>query len=195
MIAFDFDNTIACYDGMFHRLAVARGWIDGDVATDKQAVRDAMRASGQEDAWTAMQGEIYGPHMMEAQPYPGAVALMHAFDRREIATAIVSHKTKHPYRGPQHNLHDAAMQWLVHHELHQRPIYFEPTKQAKIERIATIGAEAFLDDLPELLLDDSFPKHVTRYLFDPNNQCDDNAQYIRIQHWDALLDIFNKGAA
>src|SRR6185437_11131914 len=38
-IGIDFDNTIACYDGVFHAAALERGLIPKDLARDKNSVR------------------------------------------------------------------------------------------------------------------------------------------------------------
>ena len=48
IVGVDFDNTIVAYDALFHRVASERGLIPATVAATKIAVRDALRASGQE---------------------------------------------------------------------------------------------------------------------------------------------------
>ena len=59
-IGIDFDNTIACYDGVFHAAAVARGLIPAEIPTDKTSVRNHLRAIGREPDWTELQGYVYG---------------------------------------------------------------------------------------------------------------------------------------
>ena len=54
-IGVDFDNTIACYDGVFHAAALERGLIPASVATDKTSVRDYLRALGRDAAFTELQ--------------------------------------------------------------------------------------------------------------------------------------------
>ena len=61
MIGVDFDNTIVCYDGVFHRAAVERGLIPPELPVSKGQVRDHLRRLGQEHAWTELQGEVYVP--------------------------------------------------------------------------------------------------------------------------------------
>ena len=51
-IGVDFDNTIVCYDRLFHRLARERGLIPETVPQTKGAVRDYLRSIDREDDWT-----------------------------------------------------------------------------------------------------------------------------------------------
>ena len=71
MIGVDFDNTIVRYDDVFGRVALDLGLVPPHAATSKTAVRDHLRAIGQEDRWTELQGIIYGPRMMDAELFPG----------------------------------------------------------------------------------------------------------------------------
>ena len=94
---------------------------------------------------------------------------------------IVSHKTRYPFLGPQYDLHRAARSWIERHLLWQdrlllptENIFFELTKPEKLARIAACGCEAFIDDLPEILLAEDFPANTARLLFDPED-CYGNA--------------------
>jgi len=42
-IGIDFDNTIVCYDQIFHEAAVERDLIQPNLPASKQVVRDALR--------------------------------------------------------------------------------------------------------------------------------------------------------
>ena len=53
-IGVDFDNTIVCYDEVFHRVALERKLISPSLRVNKGAVRDHLRTIGREDAWTEM---------------------------------------------------------------------------------------------------------------------------------------------
>ena len=72
-IGIDFDNTIACYDQLFHRMALEKGLIPADLPEGKSQVRDYLRHGGKEDAWTELQGHVYGARMGEAPPFPGVI--------------------------------------------------------------------------------------------------------------------------
>jgi hypothetical protein len=54
-------------------------------------------------------------------------------------------------------------------------VSFELTKEAKVARIAALGCEAFIDDLPEIFASPDFPISTRRILFDPANQFADLA--------------------
>jgi hypothetical protein len=43
-------------------------------------------------------------------------------------------------------------------------IYFMPTRDAKIQKIEQLDLDWFVDDLLEVLLDENFPTHTTKYL-------------------------------
>jgi hypothetical protein len=175
IIGVDFDNTIVAYDALFHRVASERGLLDSTVPVNKTAVRDHLRARGQEDIWTEMQGEVYGARMSEAEAFSGVKAFFVECRRRGIAVRIISHKTQYPFRGDKHDLHLAARRWLREQGffeadsigLAEADVFFELTKQEKLARISACACTHFIDDLPEILGDAHFPDQTERILFDP----------------------------
>jgi len=46
-------------------------------------------------------------------------------------------------------------------------VFFEPTRDAKLERLRTLAVATAIDDLPEVLGDSAFPATVTGWLFAP----------------------------
>jgi FMN phosphatase YigB (HAD superfamily) len=173
-IGFDFDNTIVHYDNLFHKVALEQGVIDHMIPVNKLAVRDHLRATDREYIWTEMQGYVYGGRMQEADAYPEAIEVMRRLKAAGHTLAIMSHKTKHPYKGKQYDLHTAARNWILQFlvadgELLIKPenIFFELTKEEKLNRIGKFGCDVFIDDLPEILSAPLFPTQVKRYLFDP----------------------------
>ena len=197
-LGIDFDNTIVCYDGVFHAVAVRRGLIPPKTGTGKDEVRDYLRAIGREDDWTALQGEIYGAGMTLAQPWPGVIAFFRTAVARGIPIFIVSHKTRHPFRGPRYDLHASARDWLVAHGffddigLAPEMVFFELTKQDKLARIAALECSHFVDDLPEFLEEPGFPAGVHRILFDPAAAHRGNHHHRRRDSWAAIAaDLFD----
>jgi len=173
-IGFDFDNTIVSYDRLFHKVAVELGVIPEEIPVSKLAVRDYLRAANSENVWTEMQGYVYGVRMSEAEAYPGVQNVMVQLLAQKHELIIVSHKTRYPFLGPQYDLHSAARSWITEHLHHsgqmliaESNIYFELSKTDKIDRIAKLACDAFIDDLPEILLDAKFPSRTIRLLFDP----------------------------
>lgn len=175
-IGLDFDNTIVSYDALFHKVALEGGWITVDVPVSKVSVRDHLRATGQEPVWTEMQGYVYGARMAEAAAYPGVVDCLVWARKQGIPVSIVSHKTQYPFVGEQYDLHAAARNWIalfltdaVGPLVAPERVYFELTKDSKVQRIANIGCTVYVDDLPEILLAPGFPPDVAQILFDPDN--------------------------
>ncbi|MGB0581541.1 MAG: hypothetical protein ACPGVU_17730, partial [Limisphaerales bacterium] len=111
-IGIDFDNTIACYDDLFHRICFEAGLIPGEIPKNKSDVRNFLREQGREDDWTEIQGLVYGPRITEASPFPGVIEFIRSARSSAIPVSIISHKTKHPYRGEKHDLHAAARSFL-----------------------------------------------------------------------------------
>src|SRR6266576_549715 len=197
-IGVDFDNTIVCYDALFHRVAREKGLIPTDLPVNKSDVRNYLRRVDNERAWTEMQGYVYGARMSEAAPYPGVLAFFQACRQAGIETSIVSHKTRHPFLGEKYDLHAAATAWLEQQGffdaaqigLPRESVFFELTKQAKLERIGQCGCTHFIDDLPEFLGEPGFPAAVQRILFDPNDLYPDEQRFGRIQAWAETRRIF-----
>lgn len=192
-IGVDFDNTIVCYDALFHQVALEQGLIPATLPVNKSAVRDYLRAADQEDAWTAMQGYVYGLRMIaEADPYPGVRAFFAGCQAAGQPVCIISHKTQYPYLGERYDLHAAARAWLAQHEFDTRigiqpaQVYLELTKAEKLQRIGQAGCTHFIDDLPEFLLEATFPAGVQRILFDPNDIYPDQPDYWRATTWPAI---------
>lgn len=174
VIGIDFDNTIACYEALFHKVALEQGVIDDTVAVNKVAVRDHLRNSGQEPVWTALQGVVYGKRMDEASAFSGVVAFIAAAQVRGDELYIISHKTRHPVIGPRYDLHAAARQWIEQNLVQDgeqllppEQIFFKPTREEKLAQIDECGCDLFIDDLPEVLTAPGFPRKAEAILFDP----------------------------
>jgi len=192
----DFDNTIVCYDQVFHAAALEREWIPADLPVSKDSVRDYLRREGREDDWTELQGAVYGPHMREALPFPGALEFLQRCARVSLPVWIISHKTRTPYRGPQYDLHASARHWLADHGVHEaglppERVYFELTKQEKLARIGEAGCTHFIDDLPEFLAEPDFPEGVQRILFDPNGHHPAETRFPRAAAWSEMWGLIN----
>ncbi len=202
MIGVDFDNTIVCYDALFHRVARESGLAPADLPVNKSEVRNHLRRIGREEVWTEMQGCVYGARMAEAAPYPGVLEFFQACRRAGIPTCIISHKTRHPFRGRRHDLHQAALRWLEQQGffdpaqigLSRSRVFLELTKQAKIERIGLCGCTHFIDDLPELLAEPGFPK-IERILFDPNGLYAGEKSFFRARTWPEIWEKIGGAAA
>ncbi|MBF0354353.1 MAG: haloacid dehalogenase-like hydrolase [Alphaproteobacteria bacterium] len=190
MIGVDLDNTLICYDALFHRLGREMGDLPSNIPIDKTAIRNWFRANGQEDIWTQMQAHAYGDRILGAQAFLGAVDTLLGWQLAGHHVAIVSHKTRTPYSGPMFDLHSAARKWLEVAGLSGVPAYLEETRSGKIDRIARLQCTAFIDDLPEFLFDPLFPDVPTRILFDPNGNFPSkhNSGIIQARSWSDVRD-------
>ena len=172
VIGIDFDNTLVTYDEMIHRVAQERGLVGGGVEVNKKQVRDAIRRlPGGETQWQKVQALVYGPRMAEARPAPGAAEFLQRCADNRAKVVVVSHKTEFAnYDETGTNLREAARAWLDNHRLLSGPsgdVYFESTRQQKLERIETLGCTHFIDDLEETFLEQSFPDRVEKILYFP----------------------------
>jgi hypothetical protein len=199
ILGIDFDNTIVCYDQVFHRVAREQNLIPETVPASKGAVRDYLRRIGRENAWTEMQGLVYGPRLYDAEPFPGVLDFLGDAVRAGVLVCIISHKTRHPYKGPRHDLHQAALDWLDRHGLFEADriglprdtVHLEPTLAAKLERIGSAGCTHFIDDLPELLAEPAFPNGVVKVLFDPLGAHGGLKGFSRLSDWSRAADVLN----
>ena len=191
-IGIDFDNTIVCYDEVFCRAAVDKGWLESvEKPRGKQLVRDTLRERGMEEEWIHLQGYVYGAAMHYAAPYPGLIDFLKHCRSASIPVCVVSHKTRHPFRGPNYDLHQAAWDWLVQQGffeaggigLAKDSVFFELTKQEKIARIGALGCTHFIDDLPEFLREPGWSPGIQRFLFDPENVYADANEFPRLRSW------------
>ena len=198
-IGLDFDNTLVRYDDLFHQAARETGLIPDSVPNQKTAIRDWLREAGREDAWTRLQGEIYGLRIAQAPTFEGVLEFVHACKESDCRTIIVSHKTRHPVLGPSFDLHQAARTWLESRGFFDAgvdpaDVYFESTQAEKIDRITSLTLSLFVDDLPEFLLEPSFPSGPKRILFDPSMRHPENSAYCRISNWKDIQSTVLDGA-
>ncbi len=199
VLGIDFDNTLACYDDLFHSLATERQLIDPQTPRTKRAVRDALRRVGRDTEWTQLQAVAYGQRLLEAPAFSAAVETLVELHRAGVVLRIVSHKTRFPALGPRCDLRRSALAWLEHNRvldpdrtgIGRQQIYFEDSQAAKRGRIRRLGCTHFVDDLREFLLHPSFPGTVARLLFDPSNGdavADDSVRVVT--HWREIRECF-----
>jgi hypothetical protein len=175
-IGIDFDNTIVCYDKVFVRTAMAEGLIPHDFRGGKLGVREfTRRLQGGEEKWQRLQGKVYGGQMDGVSLFEGVSRfLARCRQRADTTVFIVSHKTEFGHFDASGiNLREIAYAWMAEHgffdedglDLAEDAIYFESTRDEKIQRIARLDCTHFVDDLEEVLAHPRFPARVRRILF------------------------------
>lgn len=175
VIGLDLDNTIINYGTLFYDIALRKKWIPEECGKDKIGVREYLQNKGRNDLWTELQGLIYGPHLTHAAPYFGVDDFLLVCRRLEIPVWIISHKTRYPAAGFHYDLHASAFSWLFASGLlkdepggvSKERIIFCETRSEKIAAIIKLRLTHFVDDLPEVFLDEKFPEETIRYLYVP----------------------------
>jgi hypothetical protein len=196
-LALDFDNTLISYDRLFYSVALSKSLVPADVLPQKNAVRDHLRREGREDEWTRLQGEVYGAHILGAEPYPGMLQVLKSLSDKRVPMYIVSHKTRTPFLGHPWDLHQAAKDWLALHRFHaadglgwsEHDVFFELTKEAKVARMLELGCTHCVDDLPEIL--DMLPDSVAKILFTPGGHGELRRDWKLMSAWDQLPGLLN----
>ena len=197
ILGIDFDNTIIKYDELFHKIACEKDLISSELPKQKNAVRDFLRTAGVEDEWTIIQGEVYGERIKEALPFPGMLETLEKLNAQQVPKNNVSLKTRELYLGSKRDLHAAAMNWLILNRIihtdaagiTEDKVFFEVTKEDKINRIVQIGCTHYVDDLPEIL--EMIPNGVNKILFSPNGEEIINSNWTLIRSWNDLPSILS----
>jgi len=200
LLGLDFDNTLVRYDKLFHQLALEKGLIEESLPADKTTIRDYLRSQGKDEQFTLLQGEVYGPRILDAEPAKGMLQALKQLCILNYPMVIVSHKTKTPYKGPEWNLHKSAMGWLEKHgffsksglDWKPKQVFFESSKQLKAERIEHLGCTHYIDDLPEIL--ESLSDSTKKILYDPNKtqRLEAKRPIYKMHNWLELISIFAK---
>ena len=195
ILGLDFDNTLIRYDELFYQVALDKGLIPSDLLKTKNAVRDYLRQAGNEEEWTLLQGEVYGSRIQEAIAFEGMQEALKKISTQSERIFLVSHKTRTPYMGQQYDLHQAAMGWLQGHAFfdieglgwEENQVFFELTKEEKLQRIVQLGCTHYIDDLPEIL--EMLPDTVQKILFTPNKAGVIPKGWRRLEEWSLLPEL------
>ncbi|TQF29551.1 hypothetical protein UNPA324_07775 [Bradyrhizobium sp. UNPA324] len=174
-IGIDFDNTIICYDKVFAAVARQRGLVPEGWVGLKTEVRNLLRSrAGGELAWQGLQGFVYGKGIGGAEIYPGVREFLASCRKAGASVYIVSHKTQFGHQDPDRvDLREAARGWLrgaglidaADAALTAGNVYFEDTLAAKVERLASLKLDIFIDDLVDVFEQPHFPKATRSILF------------------------------
>lgn len=180
LIGLDFDNTVAGYDHVFTAAAEREGLVEPGSTRNKIEVREALRKLDDgEREWMRLQGRVYGVYMEEAEIIDGVGDFLSTCRESGVSVCIVSHKTEFGHFDPDRvNLRKAARNWMKNNRffdpegfaIDERSVYFESTRQKKIERIRALDCTHFVDDLEEVFKEPSFPDTTKRYLFAPSTR-------------------------
>lgn len=165
-IGIDFDNTIVDYRPVFLSAARALGLVAaGFSARDKTEIRDYLCALPEgEHRWQELQAHVYGVAIDVAPAYPGFERFIAEARLRGATLAIVSHKSRFAAAAPGGaDMRLAAQRWLEAQGfvgvagIAQTDVFFETTRNEKLERVRGLELTHFIDDLADVLADPGFP--------------------------------------
>ena len=203
VVGIDFDNTIVDYSQLISDTAAEMGLSLGTGPKSKDEVRDLVRnLPDGELNWQRLQASIYGPGIRKANPSPGVMTFLTGCKQRGLEVYIVSHKTRF---ATQDNggvdLQKAAVRWLEENNflderetgISQSRVYFEDTRNEKLQRIRDLGCTHFIDDLVETFLDPSFPTGVTKILYSTNPGGQSHPDIVVADSWDSAANLVFDG--
>jgi hypothetical protein len=200
LIGIDLDNTLVCYDELFHWEAHREGLIELSAPRSKERMRDAIRLLPQgESKWTRLQAIVYGPRMYGATAFDGSESFLRHCSEQGTKAVIVSHKSHFAaLDGKPVDLRESALAWMRSKKffdadgggLSPDDIFFESTRREKIERIRVLGCTHFIDDLAEVFAETSFPREVARLLFAPHGANATSEEIKVFRTWRDLDEFF-----
>jgi hypothetical protein len=198
-IGLDFDNTMIRYDDVFRQAATERGLVSAEFFGSKQQVRDTIRELPEgELKWQALQGYVYGKGIRDATPFPGLTGFLRRARAHGDTVLVVSHKTEYGHFDPDRvNLRQAAMQWMEGQgffgdqgcSMNPDNVHFASTRSEKLNRIADLQCDIFVDDLQEVLGDPDFPCFVRRILFSEQAEMIGGLPYDVCSDWPSIEEI------
>jgi len=192
-IGIDFDNTIACYDQAFPYIAELLGiHSDQKFISKFEFKKWIQQLPNGDNVWQRIQGQVYGKYMYFANIYPGVLEFICLAKIRGHEVFVVSHKSEFGHFDDEKiSLRYQAMLWLEKNcfcennklSLNKDSVFFEATRDEKIQRIKALGCTHFIDDLSEVFFDDKFPIEINKFLFSPSNQLNSNQNFQVISSW------------
>ena len=200
ILGLDFDNTVIDSDEVFYKKALERGLILRNVLANKKAVRDFIRQLPQgEIEWQRLQIYAYGEGIGQAKLIKGVKEVFDACRKASIEVYIISHKTEYPNLTKEKiSLRHLALDWMKKNNFFNKnglglspgQVFFESTREDKINRIMKLNCTHFIDDLEETFLEDSFPQDVERILYQPYPE-KVGLKDARVFHsWDQIYEYF-----
>ena len=172
--------------------------VDFNGPKTKTEIRNHLRSIGKEKDFTKLQGEVYGPEIVNAEAAVGVLEALKKLKMKEVEMHLISHKTKYPYLGPKYDLHSAATKWLDKNGFFREneigwdksQVNYMATKEEKINKILELKCTHYVDDLPEIL--NMLPGNIQKILYDPNGQQDMPRGMITMKKWSDLSSLLHE---
>tara|TARA_Y100001934_G_scaffold242380_1_gene298108 strand:+ start:253 stop:1905 length:1653 start_codon:yes stop_codon:yes gene_type:complete len=197
IIGVDFDNTIACHEQSFRKIALQEGLTIPKGKKTKQVVKDFFlgKKNGNLE-WTQTQGKVYGEELASAELFDGFPGFLREAVSLGQKLVLISHRTLFPAWGEEIDLHKAALQWLAEkgvlapESLSLENCFFEISLEKKIDRIERENCSIFIDDLEQILKHSKFPQRTQKVLFGKKH-----STLPSVMHWDEARKLLKNGPA
>jgi hypothetical protein len=130
--------------------------------------------------WLDVQEWLYTTGLTYAFISEGALDLINHLILMNSKIFIVSHKSKYSAKNKLDLITPVSM-WL-NEKLGQIQVFFEESRDKKIERIINLGITHFVDDLIEVFQEKKFPKSIKSFWFNPTFKNIDSTNIIQIKN-------------
>jgi hypothetical protein len=167
-LGFDLDNTLIDYSISVQKFCEQNSLKEFRNMID---LRKFLRETDQSgNKWQLAQEWLYTDGLTYAQTAPGAITLCNYLALNGFQMFIVSHKTIFtPLAFGNKPLREFATNWIKASKLavyfsENENIYYEASREQKIERIIKLDLAFFVDDLIEVFLEPNYPKMVKSFL-------------------------------
>ena len=205
-IGLDLDNTIINYDSAFIAAANSLEVNLPEFCITKTEIKNFVRTLDQgEILWQRLQGKVYSEFIIShGQLYPGVKRFLLHSKLAGHEVLIVSHKTliAH-YDDCELPIRELATQFLITNGLIGgsyplvSSVYYESTREKKINKILSLEFDWFIDDLPEVLKQLESANSVTKIYF--NSSVDSylppvsrgDEKYFEVYSWQKIDDLIN----
>jgi hypothetical protein len=169
-IGLDLDNTAIDYTPAYRLIAEKIGLPKR--LCDRESIRPMLRNSEDDSMeWQRFQSLLYTDGLAYAQPAAGLLDFLKLCATQNIQVCIVSHKTSQtPVQFGARDLRAPAVKWLMDYGIapgfvSSEDVYFCRTRKEKVQTIAAIGCQVFVDDLIEVLRHPDLPTDISRFLY------------------------------
>lgn len=136
--------------------------------------------------WLDVQEWLYTTGLTYAFISEGALDLINHLILMNSKIFIVSHKSKYSAKNKLDLITPVSM-WLNEKlgrflDSGQIQVFFEESRDKKIERIINLGITHFVDDLIEVFQEKKFPKSIKSFWFNPTFKNIDSTNIIQIKN-------------
>lgn len=158
-VGLDIDNSIIDY--RLPLAVAAHDFLGLTIATGltrEEVKRRVLEHSG-EGEWTRLQGEIYGDYSHLSSLFGGVSEFLEKLREAQHELFLISHKTRFPISGGKTDLQECSLLNLERLGLFDLGknflvpdrVFLCESEDKKIDRIADLGLDVFVDDLVKVL--------------------------------------------